>query len=209
MRKLRHHEQRLLRHVDFSTYASEAGSKQGHSHREAAVLRRFHITNRNDYTRYNRVVGLVTKLSSMLRDLDRDSPARVEMTNALLDKLYAMGILTTRKSLVQCAKLSTASFVRRRLAVVMVRLKMAENLREATEFIEQVRPRNSDFFFVLFCFVLRMANLQYTGVLRIVSHVFDNLQEYSLRLLLRLRSRPGLRGERTILETALSVERPW
>ncbi|GHP11950.1 hypothetical protein PPROV_001067700 [Pycnococcus provasolii] len=141
MRKLRHHEQRLLRHVDFSTYASEAGSKQGHSHREAAVLRRFHITNRNDYTRYNRVVGLVTKLSSMLRDLDRDSPARVEMTNALLDKLYAMGILTTRKSLVQCAKLSTASFVRRRLAVVMVRLKMAENLREATEFIEQGHVR--------------------------------------------------------------------
>ena len=154
MRKLRHHEQRLLRHVDFSTYASEAGSKQGHSHRAAAVLRRFHITNRNDYTRYNRVVGLVTKLSSMLRDLDRDSPARVEMTNALLDKLYAMGILTTRKSLVQCAKLSTASFVRRRLAVVMVRLKMAENLREATEFIEQVRPRNSDIIFVLFCFVV-------------------------------------------------------
>ena len=60
---------------------------------------------------------------------------------ALLDKLFEMGVLTTKKSLVQCEKLSTSSFMRRRLAVVMVKLKMAENLREATEFIEQVRGR--------------------------------------------------------------------
>ena len=51
-----------------------------------------------------------------------------------------MGVITTKKSLVQLEKLSTASFCRRRLAVVMVRLKMSETLREAATFIEQVRP---------------------------------------------------------------------
>ena len=50
-----------------------------------------------------------------------------------------MGVITTKKSLVQLEKLSTASFCRRRLAVVMVRLKMSETLREAATFIEQVR----------------------------------------------------------------------
>ena len=49
-----------------------------------------------------------------------------------------MGVITTKKSLVQLEKLSTASFCRRRLAVVMVRLKMSETLREAATFIEQV-----------------------------------------------------------------------
>ena len=54
-------------------------------------------------------------------------------------RLYAMGVITTKKSLVQLEKLSTASFCRRRLAVVMVRLKMSETLREAATFIEQAR----------------------------------------------------------------------
>ena len=51
-----------------------------------------------------------------------------------------MGVITTKKSLVQLEKLSTASFCRRRLSVVMVRLKMAQTLREAVTFIEQVGP---------------------------------------------------------------------
>ena len=49
-----------------------------------------------------------------------------------------MGVITTKKSLVQLERLSTAAFCRRRLAVVAVRLKMAETLREACTFIEQV-----------------------------------------------------------------------
>ena len=49
-----------------------------------------------------------------------------------------MGVITTKKSLVQLEKLSTASFCRRRLAVVVVRLKMSETLREAATYIEQV-----------------------------------------------------------------------
>ena len=48
-----------------------------------------------------------------------------------------MGVITTKKSLAQLEKLSTSSFCRRRLAVVMVRLKMSENMKEAVTFIEQ------------------------------------------------------------------------
>ena len=58
----------------------------------------------------------------------------------LLCRLYAMGVITTKKSLVQLEKLSTASFCRRRLSVVLVRLKMSENLKEACRLIEQVSP---------------------------------------------------------------------
>lgn len=52
-----------------------------------------------------------------------------------------MGVISTKKSLAQTDKLSTASFCRRRLPVVMVRTKMAETLREACTFIEQGHVR--------------------------------------------------------------------
>lgn len=49
-----------------------------------------------------------------------------------------MGVVPNKKSLVQTEKLSASSFCRRRLAVVMMRIKMAETLKEACTFIEQV-----------------------------------------------------------------------
>ena len=48
-----------------------------------------------------------------------------------------MGVLSTKKSLVQLEQLSTSSFCRRRLAVVTVRLKMAQSIKEAATYIEQ------------------------------------------------------------------------
>ena len=52
-----------------------------------------------------------------------------------------MGVITTKKSLAQVDKLTTSSFCRRRLSVVMVRLRMSETLREAVTFIEQGHVR--------------------------------------------------------------------
>jgi U3 small nucleolar ribonucleoprotein protein IMP3 len=52
-----------------------------------------------------------------------------------------MGVLPTKKSLAQVEKLPTSAFCRRRLAVVMVRLKMCETVREAATFIEQGHVR--------------------------------------------------------------------
>jgi U3 small nucleolar ribonucleoprotein protein IMP3 len=59
----------------------------------------------------------------------------------LLRRLHDMGVLPTKKSLVQTEQLATAAFCRRRLAVVMVRIKMAETVREAATFIEQGHVR--------------------------------------------------------------------
>jgi U3 small nucleolar ribonucleoprotein protein IMP3 len=49
-----------------------------------------------------------------------------------------MGVVPTKKSLVQTEKLAVSAFCRRRLSVVMMRLKMAETMKEAVTFIEQV-----------------------------------------------------------------------
>jgi U3 small nucleolar ribonucleoprotein protein IMP3 len=79
----------------------------------------------------------VTKLVSIIKKLDPKDPFRIEMTETLLEKLYNMGVTPSKKSLTLCDKLSVSSFCRRRLAVVLVRLNMAENMREAVTFVEQ------------------------------------------------------------------------
>jgi U3 small nucleolar ribonucleoprotein protein IMP3 len=104
-------------------------------------MRRYHITDRDDYKKYNQICGMVTSLVTTLKKLDAQDSVRIDLTDKMLDKLYDMGVITTKKSLVQLEKLSTASFCRRRLSVVMVRLKMAETLREAVTFIEQGHVR--------------------------------------------------------------------
>lgn len=58
---------------------------------------------------------------------------------ANLHRLFAMGVITTKKSLTQIEALPVSAFCRRRLAVVMLRLRMAETMREAVTLVEQVR----------------------------------------------------------------------
>eukprot|EP00250_Pteridium_aquilinum_P007713 c17381_g1_i1 orf=312-860(-) len=131
MRKLKFHEQKLLKKVNFLEWKRERG------HREGLIMRRYHITGRDDYKKYNNICGMVTKLVSMVRKLDSNDPFRIKMTEQLLEKLYSMGVIPNQKSLALCDKLSVSSFCRRRLAVVIVRLRLAENLQEASTFIEQ------------------------------------------------------------------------
>jgi len=50
------------------------------------VMRRYHIQDRDDYKQYNKLCGLVTKVTSVLKKLDPKDPSRIEMTDQLLDK---------------------------------------------------------------------------------------------------------------------------
>lgn len=135
MRQLNFHEKKLLKKVDFLQWKNE------HNLRELQVMRRYHIQDRDDYKKYNKLCGMVTKTVSVMKKLDAKDETRIELTDQLLDKMYALGVITTKKSLVQLEKISTASFCRRRLAVVLVRVKMSETLREACTFVEQGHVR--------------------------------------------------------------------
>lgn len=131
MRKLKYHEQKLLKKVNFLEWKKERGEH------EMRVMRRYHITGREDYQEYSKICGMVTKLVNMIKQLHAQDKERLEMTEALLEKLYAMGVIPSTKSLTLCNRLSVSCICRRRLAVVMVRLNMAENMREAVTFVEQ------------------------------------------------------------------------
>ena len=64
MRKLKYHESKLLKRVDFLNWSHENNLREVH------VLRRYLIQDREDYHSYNKLVGLVTKLVTLLKKLD-------------------------------------------------------------------------------------------------------------------------------------------
>ncbi len=135
MRKLKHHEQKLLKKVDFLHWKAEDNV------RELKLLRRYHIQKREDYVAYNRLAGLVTKLTAKLAALPAASAVRVRLTETLLARLFNMGVIDTASSLVKAAALPASAFARRRLPVVMVRLRMSETLKAAVALVEQGQVR--------------------------------------------------------------------
>lgn len=131
MRELKFHEQKLLKKVNFLQWKSDQNV------REIQVLRRYHVQNRDDYVKYSKVAGLITKLAAKMKLLKQDDPVRTNTTNLLIDKLFNMGLIPTKKSLLQCEALPVSAFCRRRLPVVLVRMKFCETLKEAVTFVEQ------------------------------------------------------------------------
>jgi len=135
MRQLKHHEKKLLRKVDLYSWKGEDNLKV------ARVMRRYHLQNRDDYTSYSRIVGMITKLTAKLKTLLADDPFRIAMTEQLLDKLHGLGCINTTKSLQTAEELTVSALCRRRLPVIMVRLKMAETIKAAITWIEQGQVR--------------------------------------------------------------------
>mmetsp|Transcript_14127 Transcript_14127/g.34224 ORF Transcript_14127/g.34224 Transcript_14127/m.34224 type:complete len:184 (+) Transcript_14127:31-582(+) len=131
MRQLKHHEQKLLKKVNFLQWKSDQNV------REIKILRRYHVQGRDDYIKYNKIAGVITKLTAKLKVLPPDDEIRIKSTEALIDKLHNMGLIPTKKSLTQCENIAVSAFCRRRLPVVLVRLKMCETLKEAVTFVEQ------------------------------------------------------------------------
>ncbi|TVY83005.1 U3 small nucleolar ribonucleoprotein IMP3 [Lachnellula suecica] len=139
VRKLKHHEQKLLRKVDFTTY------KGDNDHRDTAVIRRYNIQKPGDYQKYNRLCGDLKKLAHRLASMPPDSAFRLKHEKLLLEKLHDMGILPSTASTAKLSEVeknvTVSAFCRRRLPVVMTRLRMAETIQTATKMIEQGHVR--------------------------------------------------------------------
>ncbi|XP_075051275.1 U3 small nucleolar ribonucleoprotein IMP3 [Mixophyes fleayi] len=131
VRKLKYHEQKLLKKVDFINWEVD------NNIHEVKVLRKYHLNRREDYTIYNKLSRSVRELARKVTELDEKDPFRVQSTTRLLEKLYAMGLIPTRQGLQLCDTVSASSFCRRRLPTIVVKLRMAQNLKTAIVFIEQ------------------------------------------------------------------------
>lgn len=134
-RKLKFHEQKLLKKVDFIQW------KKDDTIRENKILRKYHIQKREDYTKYNRLTGSIIQLATKIKDLGAKDPFRSDSIDKLMIKLYNLGLIHDKKDFSLVEKVTSSSFCRRRLPVVMVRLKMAQQIKMAVQYIEQGHVR--------------------------------------------------------------------
>ncbi|XP_063372588.1 U3 small nucleolar ribonucleoprotein protein IMP3 [Cydia amplana] len=135
VRKLKFHEQKLLKKVDFISW------KVDNNLNEVKVMKKYYVQKREDYTKYNKLSREIREIANKIKDLDATAEFRTEASAQLLEKLYQMGLIPTRWDLALATNVSASSFCRRRLPVVMCRNKMSENLKEATKLIEQGHVR--------------------------------------------------------------------
>lgn len=136
MRQLKFHEQKLLKKHDFLQWKNE------NNLREIKVMRRYHLQDRDDYQKYNSLVGKVRSLALRLSTLPAEDPFRAQNEALLLNKLYDMGLLDTGAKMSDIMeRLNVSAFCRRRLPVVMVRLHMSESVSQAVRLVEQGHVR--------------------------------------------------------------------
>lgn len=130
MRKLKYHEQKLLKKVDFLKYPKE------NTLQESKIMGRFHIQKRNHYMKYRRLVSSIFRMIDELEILSPNDSFRIGLTQQLTRKLHSMGVIHDTSSLSMVKKLTVSSFCRRRFPVVLVKLKFVSNLKDATSYIE-------------------------------------------------------------------------
>ncbi|XP_035786640.1 U3 small nucleolar ribonucleoprotein protein IMP3-like [Anopheles albimanus] len=135
VRKLKYHEQKLLKKVDLFNW------KETNTLQENKVIRKYHLQKRTDYTAYNNLARQVREVARKIADIDAKHPFRTEMSALLLEKLYVMGLIPTKWDLENANNISASSFCRRRLPLVLVRNKMSENVKHATQMIEHGHVR--------------------------------------------------------------------
>ncbi|XP_055380775.1 U3 small nucleolar ribonucleoprotein protein IMP3 [Condylostylus longicornis] len=135
VRKLKYHEQKLLKKVDFYSW------KVDNSGHENKILRKYHIRKREDYTKYNKLARNIRDLAEKISKLESNDQFKAEASAILLDKLYNIGLVPTRFNLENAGSVSASSFCRRRLPIVMVRQKLSQNAASATNLIEQGHVR--------------------------------------------------------------------
>jgi U3 small nucleolar ribonucleoprotein protein IMP3 len=93
------------------------------------------------FYRYNKIAGLLKKLVSKLKSLDKADDYRIKKTQDLLDKIYEIGLIKSKNSLLDIDKVGISSFCRRRLAYLLFKNKYCETIKEAITFIEQGQVR--------------------------------------------------------------------
>lgn len=134
MRKLKFHEQKLLKKVNFLEW------KRTNTTREQLVTSKYLLKSRDEYKKYNLVVGMVKRLSETLSRLPDSDPTKIAVTKRLVTLLYDAGLIHSKK-LLDCTKVNVSSFCERRLPMVLVKKKFVQKFAHADEFVQHGHVR--------------------------------------------------------------------
>eukprot|EP01133_Synstelium_polycarpum_P014596 gene14596-17257_t len=128
MRQLKFHEQKLLKKVNFVHHKKE-------NPKDLLNIKKFGLKGKEEYAAYTKLSNNIKKILHLVSELDDKDPYKKRVTDDLCDKLYDMGVID-EKSSAALVKICQASLCRRRAAVVLVRMKFAQNLTHAQTLVE-------------------------------------------------------------------------
>ncbi|PRP83369.1 hypothetical protein PROFUN_09397 [Planoprotostelium fungivorum] len=132
--KLKYHETRLLKKTNFLTYdEKEVKDNQ-------AILH-YKLRDQKELASYQSLLKSIGNMNTLLTGLDKSDKLRIRLTDSLLDKLYEMGIIDDKSSLSQVKRIPPSKILRRRLSAMLVRMKMAESIDEASRLIRKGNVR--------------------------------------------------------------------
>lgn len=134
MRKLKYHEQKLLKKVNLLEWKSTNTTREQH------IMSKFYLQNREDYHFYNCIVGRIRKLATALSKLKDTDETKNTLGRNLVQRLYNIGIIEDKK-LIECKNVNVTSFCKRRLSYIMLKRKMVPHTKAAITFIEQGHVR--------------------------------------------------------------------
>ena len=135
VRKLKHHEQKLLKKTSFFEWESD------HGHQAEKIIKRYALKNRNEYVTYNKISREAVTIAKKLRDLEPDDQFRIKATAQLLDKLYQCGFIKKTSNLEDVLRLSASKICQRRIPVVMVSMNMAQSVSVASNMVKEGHVR--------------------------------------------------------------------
>lgn len=131
MRKLKYHEKKILKKVDFVNWK--------HNVKEVAIMRRYGI-DRHEYQSYHKLCLEIHKIAQEIIDL-KEEVAKVRLTDAITEKLYSLGLIKTKR-IKKCLTVDVKAFCRRRLPVFIVQSGMFHGpLSVAVKYIEHGHVR--------------------------------------------------------------------
>jgi len=73
--------------------------------------------------------------------LNKEDSYRTKQSEALIEKLYTLGLIKNRSNLFECDKIGISVFCRRRLSYLLFKNKYCETIKAAVTFIEQGQIR--------------------------------------------------------------------
>ena len=133
VRKLKVHEQKLLKKVDFVNWST-------HNLKEVAIMRKYNI-GRKEYAEYNKLTRQIRQLADKINQLPDTDPFRLSMSAELTEQLYSAGLIKTRR-LRKGKEISLKAFCRRRLPVFMVQSGMFNGpISVATRYVQHGHVR--------------------------------------------------------------------
>lgn len=134
MRNLKFHEQKLLKKVNFLEW------KKTNTTREQLVTSKYLLKSRDEYKKYNLIVGMIRKLADALSRLPDNDSTKMVVGKKLINMLYDTGIINNKK-LVDCTKVNVSSFCERRLPMIIAKKKMVQTFSHADEFVQHGHVR--------------------------------------------------------------------